>query len=143
MGKFKNFEKLELGKTYKNYEKELIKIVKELNEFDIYKFLGDNGHTYTIDGLIDINSPNNVHNLGALVDDTNTNTYTTTTTFDIKPEHYKMEITPIEFIIKNNIPFIEGNVIKYICRYKQKNGKEDLLKAKQYIDFLLEQYGND
>ena len=63
-----------------------------------------------------------------------------TTTFDIKPEHYKMEITPIEFIMKNNIPFIEGNVIKYICRYKQKNGKEDLLKAKQYIDFLLEQY---
>lgn len=65
-----------------------------------------------------------------------------TTTFDIKPEHYKMEITPIDFIMKNNIPFIEGNVIKYICRYKQKNGKEDLLKAKQYIDFLLEQYGN-
>lgn len=60
----------------------------------------------------------------------------------IKPQHYEQPITPIEFIMKNNIPFIEGNVIKYICRYKQKNGKEDLLKAKQYIDFLLEQYGN-
>jgi hypothetical protein len=53
--------------------------------------------------------------------------------------HYKeFTIQPIEFIHVNGIPYIEGNVIKYICRYKMKNGIEDLLKAKHYIDLLIE-----
>lgn len=54
--------------------------------------------------------------------------------------HYqKMKIEPIKFIMANNLSFCQGNVIKYICRYKDKDGIEDLLKAKQYIDFLIEQ----
>jgi hypothetical protein len=59
--------------------------------------------------------------------------------------HYKdMPIQPIEFIIKNRLGFCVGNVIKYVCRYKAKNGKEDLLKAKHYIDLLMEfEYGNE
>lgn len=53
--------------------------------------------------------------------------------------HYKeMAIQPIEFIVKNNLNFIQGCVIKYICRYKHKNGIEDLEKAKHYIDLLIE-----
>ena len=53
--------------------------------------------------------------------------------------HYsKMAIQPIEFIHANNIPFIEGSIIKYICRHKSKNGREDLEKAKHLIDILLE-----
>ena len=52
--------------------------------------------------------------------------------------HYKsMVIRPSEFINKNNIPFAEGNAIKYLCRHKQKNQKEDLLKAKHYIDMAI------
>lgn len=52
--------------------------------------------------------------------------------------HYeKMKIEPITFIMENNLSFCQGNVIKYVCRYKDKNGEEDLLKAKQYIDFLI------
>ncbi len=43
--------------------------------------------------------------------------------------HYKdFKIQPIEFILKNNISFCEGNVIKYICRYKTKGGLQDLEK---------------
>ena len=54
--------------------------------------------------------------------------------------HYKtFAIQPVEFIHKNGIPFIEGNIIKYILRHKQKNGLEDLNKAKHYIDLLIEQ----
>jgi hypothetical protein len=53
-------------------------------------------------------------------------------------EHYKMAIQPIDFILENDIPFAEGNVIKYICRHKKKNGIEDLRKAKQYIDYIIE-----
>lgn len=53
--------------------------------------------------------------------------------------HYKsMPIQPIEFIHANGIPYIEGNVIKYICRHRVKNGIEDLKKAKHYIDLLIE-----
>lgn len=53
--------------------------------------------------------------------------------------HYKkFSIQPIEFITKNNLGYIEGNIIKYICRYKDKNGIEDLKKAKHYLDILIQ-----
>ena len=54
-------------------------------------------------------------------------------------DHYKsMVIQPSEFINRNNIPFAEGNAIKYLCRHKQKNQKQDLLKAKHYIDMAID-----
>jgi len=54
-------------------------------------------------------------------------------------DHYvKLPIQPVEFIYKNKLGFLEGNVIKYVVRHKAKNGKEDLLKARHYIDMLLE-----
>ena len=59
--------------------------------------------------------------------------------------HYlKMRIQPSEFANKNNLPFAEGNAIKYICRHKYKGGKEDLKKAKHYIEMIEERdYGNE
>lgn len=57
--------------------------------------------------------------------------------------HYKdLKIQPVQFIHANNIPFLEGNVIKYVCRWKVKNGIKDLEKAKHYIELLLEMEGN-
>lgn len=54
-------------------------------------------------------------------------------------DRYKnVKFQPIEFILANNLGFCEGNAIKYICRYKVKNGIEDLIKAKHYIDMLIE-----
>lgn len=52
--------------------------------------------------------------------------------------HYKMPIQPIAFVHANNIPFIEGNVIKYVCRHKFKNGAQDIKKAIHYLNLLLE-----
>ena len=53
--------------------------------------------------------------------------------------HYKKyKIQPIEFIVKNNIGFVEGNIIKYILRFKDKGGVQDLLKAKHYIELLID-----
>lgn len=53
--------------------------------------------------------------------------------------HYaKYKIQPTEFIHTNHVPFIEGNIIKYVLRHKDKNGIEDLKKAKHYIDLLIE-----
>ena len=55
--------------------------------------------------------------------------------------HYtSMAIQPIDFIMKNGLSFAEGNVVKYVCRYRKKGGKADLLKARQYIDFLIQQH---
>jgi len=57
--------------------------------------------------------------------------------------HYKnMIIQPVEFIVKNNIPYREANVIKYIIRHKFKNGAEDIRKAIHYCEMLLEEYTN-
>ena len=58
--------------------------------------------------------------------------------------HYKdLAIQPAEFIYKNNMDFLSGNVVKYISRWKNKNGIEDLKKAKHYIDLIIEfEYGN-
>ena len=64
---------------------------------------------------------------------------------DVQPggSHYKdMKIQPVEFIHANNIPYFEGNVIKYVCRHRNKNGLQDLEKAKHYIELLIElEYG--
>ena len=57
--------------------------------------------------------------------------------------HYKdSKIQPVEYIHANNLGYIEGNVVKYITRYKSKNGKQDLEKIKHYIDLLIQlEYG--
>lgn len=52
--------------------------------------------------------------------------------------HYEMAIEPIEFIERNKLSFSEGNVVKYICRHRFKNGKQDLLKAIDYINRIIE-----
>ena len=53
--------------------------------------------------------------------------------------HYrKMKIQPSKFVIENKLLFPEGNVIKYICRHAHKGGKQDLEKAKHYIDMIIE-----
>ena len=53
--------------------------------------------------------------------------------------HYsKLAIQPVEYINKNKLSYLQGNVIKYVTRYNYKNGVEDLQKAKHYIDLLIE-----
>lgn len=59
------------------------------------------------------------------------------------PKHYSMEIQPVEFITKNNIPFREGNAIKYICRHSKKNKQEDIKKAIHYLEMILKDYETD
>ena len=58
------------------------------------------------------------------------------------PPHYaNNEIEPIDYIIANKLTYCEGNVVKYITRWRGKGGIEDLKKAKQYIDFIIEKEG--
>ena len=54
-------------------------------------------------------------------------------------DHYsKLAIQPVEYINANKLNYLQGNVIKYVTRYKDKNGLQDLEKAKHYIDMLIE-----
>lgn len=53
--------------------------------------------------------------------------------------HYeKMAIQPWEVIQRGDLDFFEGNVVKYVMRYRDKNGLEDLQKARHYLDYLIE-----
>jgi hypothetical protein len=53
--------------------------------------------------------------------------------------HYKdLAIQPVEYIHANGIGYFEGNVIKYVSRWRAKNGIKDLEKAKHYIELLIE-----
>lgn len=54
-------------------------------------------------------------------------------------DHYaKNKIQPIDFILANNLGWCEANAIKYLTRWKNKNGLEDLRKAQHYIELLIE-----
>lgn len=54
-------------------------------------------------------------------------------------DHYKrMGIQPIEYILANDLGFCEGNAVKYITRFKQKGGKQDIQKAIHYLQILLD-----
>jgi hypothetical protein len=53
--------------------------------------------------------------------------------------HYiEKSIQPWDFIVGNNMGYLEGNIIKYVSRYKEKNGVQDLIKASHYLDKLIE-----
>ena len=62
-------------------------------------------------------------------------------TVDKPPQHYNVGIEPVKYITSHGLGFLEGNVVKYITRYKLKGAPvEDLHKARVYIDRLLKQY---
>ena len=57
----------------------------------------------------------------------------------IQGTHYKKySIQPVEYLFSNNIPFIEGSIIKYVTRWRDKGGVKDLEKARHFIDLLIE-----
>jgi len=57
------------------------------------------------------------------------------------PSHYTQgNIEVWDFIVDQGLDYLEGNVVKYVCRHRYKNGLEDLKKAKQYIEKLITKY---
>ena len=58
----------------------------------------------------------------------------------VNRSHYaRFTIQPIDFIRKNNLPWDQGEIIKYICRYPYKNGVEDLKKARDILDRMIQE----
>ena len=66
------------------------------------------------------------------------------TDYQIAGSHYqKLKMQPVEYILANGLEFCEGNIVKYISRWRDKGGVEDLRKIKQYCDFLIENELNE
>jgi hypothetical protein len=64
--------------------------------------------------------------------------------YQVAGDHYASKaIQPIEYIMSNRLDFCEGCVVKYISRWRDKGGLSDLLKAKHYIEFLIEEWEID
>lgn len=62
----------------------------------------------------------------------------------LSPHHYsRWKIQPWDFIAQNKLDFLTGNVIKYVMRHDEKNGLEDLQKARVYLDKLIEEAEKD
>jgi Protein of unknwon function (DUF3310) len=57
----------------------------------------------------------------------------------VSGDHYRLkEIQPWDYIAANGLGYFEGNVVKYVSRWREKGGVEDLRKARHYIDKLIE-----
>lgn len=57
------------------------------------------------------------------------------------PAHYNHgEVQPIDLIRSQKLSFCEGNVVKYVCRYRHKGGMEDLKKALDYLQWVIEDH---
>lgn len=66
-----------------------------------------------------------------------------TSAFDTQEggDHYKGKgIQPVQYILANDMPFVEGCVVKYVSRWKDKGGVQDLLKARHFLDMLIEHH---
>jgi hypothetical protein len=56
----------------------------------------------------------------------------------INGDHYRGAIQTWDYIIAHDLGFLEGNIIKYVTRFRKKNGVQDLEKARHYLDKLIE-----
>jgi hypothetical protein len=60
----------------------------------------------------------------------------------IAGQQYQLSIQPLDFVLANQLGYLEGNVIKYVSRHKSKGGRADILKAIHYLEKILEvEYG--
>jgi hypothetical protein len=69
--------------------------------------------------------------------------YSTGSRNTMSPNHYNNDWKIGEFLYEQQVPFFEACIIKYVLRYRKKEGRKDLLKAKDYLDKLLELYEGD
>lgn len=60
-----------------------------------------------------------------------------------RPHYRNLEIQPVDYIFKNKLDFLEGNVIKYVSRHKEKGGANDIRKAIHYLQMILELHYNE
>ena len=79
---------------------------------------------------------------GPAISTTTTAPKITANDIQIGGDHYKSKaIQPWDYIAANRLGYFEGNIVKYVSRWRDKGGQADLLKAKHYLEKLLELEG--
>lgn len=63
---------------------------------------------------------------------------TTANDVQVAGSHYQADIQTWDYILAHGLGYLEGNIVKYVSRHRQKNGLEDLQKARHYLDKLIE-----
>ena len=58
---------------------------------------------------------------------------------NINPTYYRKGIETTDYIVSHSMNYLEGNIIKYVTRYKDKGGLEDLKKAEWYLSRLIQE----
>jgi hypothetical protein len=58
----------------------------------------------------------------------------------LSPKHYDNSWKVGDFITEMNLTFYEGNVVKYLCRHRKKDGLADLIKARNYLNKVINEY---
>lgn len=53
------------------------------------------------------------------------------------PSYYSGDWRVGDFIMSNNLDFFQGNILKYLFRWKEKGGVHDLIKARNYLDYYI------
>tara|TARA_R100001530_G_scaffold133808_1_gene107735 strand:- start:182 stop:427 length:246 start_codon:yes stop_codon:yes gene_type:complete len=62
---------------------------------------------------------------------------------DVSPPYYaRWKVEPVSFIMRNRIPYAEGNIIKYVMRHDMKDGVKDINKAIRYLEMIKEEQYN-
>ena len=141
--------KLKYGKRYVRRDGEVTGPLEKSNFCDTYRYKDPTtGHTYTQSGIYDLTTRDS--------GDKNLETeYVPPSVPQSVPEpvlepisanaiqhggsHYKkMAIEPWDYISSNGIGYLDGSAIKYLSRWKEKNGIEDLKKAIHFIEKLIE-----
>ena len=64
-------------------------------------------------------------------------------TDNINPTYYRKGIETTDYIVSHSMNYLEGNIIKYVTRYKYKGGLEDIEKAEWYLARLKKDYLDD
>ena len=62
---------------------------------------------------------------------------------NINPTYYRKGIETTDYIVSHSMNYVEGNIIKYVTRYKYKGGLEDIEKAEWYLARLKKDYLDD
>ena len=62
---------------------------------------------------------------------------------NINPTYYRKGIETTDYIVSHSMNYVEGNIIKYVTRYKYKGGLEDIEKAEWYLARLKKAYLDD
>lgn len=145
--------KIEVGKKYRTREGAIVEIIKKDDKPTKYPFYGNNFQSYTVKGSIWSDGNEYIDDLIEEVVEKTTHEIYNETMKEIQHEvsgesafnkqvdgkHYKkLKIQPMEYALANNLNYGQSNAIKYITRYKDKNGIEDLKKAIHCIELLIE-----